>query len=742
MLMEIGKVILDGMEDVICITDFYIEEKPDEHAVCKIEARLKSGAGEFGLESEKTVVFLKYAVENTVLFAGYVNEISIHGMLVHIEMVSCSIDLDLCKRSRSFQDVGSTFGQVANAAVSEDQGLVIYEEKGEQTIGSVLYQYEESNWEFIKRLAGLAASHVYPDASAGRTIVSLGICEARDISIREVLESSEGANQYYANGDTVEKITCSVNVSSGTTVSYGGKNYAVISKKVYVEKSIVIFEYELSSEEAATVGPCTDYKACGLVLKGTALEISADTLKVNLDMDQKYGVPGEFSYPWETITGNLLYCMPEKNAKVILNLNDPYGSQAGIISCMRKSTPPISPEHKVFSVSSGKKMQLDGKDAVFMNFGNAKCKWKITLTETEKICMDSSAAFSVCSINGDITADTENTRLDAPNQIMLSGAGQSGKHTAQIAVNTTVEIAGKEVVLSGTARIEYQPFQDAPKDTGLSPASILKLALKVLLTVAVVAAACVVAVALAPATAGASLVVAGVIGTCVVGGLALSAVSVYSQYKDDQKNGIKRSAWDYMYMSVDKFCTGAILTAPMAVCPTSSLGVFGLKMLGTAWASAKYQEWDRSLDQIFNHDFYDSYDSFYGTMIFDIFCNGFGEAFAAVLGPVFKGLDKLLKGKFPYLNIGGRTQARQYLRSQKGVNQMNQWREILKKALAAQEKYRTGIAFLDDTIKNLFALFDNQYFVEAEPLFQEEYKPMIPKQYFDFDESGNLVIVE
>lgn len=743
--IDIGRIVIDGLAGVGYVTDFKIDIKPNEHATCAIRATLKDENYKINTEDLNKLVSLRDNSSGIILFSGYMSQIRSCQMQIEVSLTSCSIDLDLCKRKRTFQDINYTYDQIANLVAEQDNGYVVCNEENTDIIGKVLYQYDESDWEFLKRIAGLARTCLYPNTGSTKPIIYMGVSNITEQAVENVLETSkctldfDDCNSFDRKRDGI-KIKCFTNLSVGVKMLYKGKLYTIISKYVYVEKSLVLFEYVLADCEVAVQKQIVNYKACGVVLKGEVNEVLNDAIRIKLDIDQSYKKSKLSLYPWNTITGNLLYCMPEIRSRVILNLNDANGSEAKVISCMRKNTPSICSDNKVFMVPSGKKLELNNNEAVFLSIGTGGETSKILLNGTEETSMSSTGMFSMNTIFENVQIDTMNFNLTAPNEIKMKKDDIFGINLAALSMNATIEISGNEVSICGEARIQYSPFNDSPKDTGLRPASILKLALKVLLTVAVVAVACVVAVALAPAAIATSAVVAGVIGTCALGGATLATVAVYSQYKNDKENGINRSFWDYAYMAADKFCTGAILTAPIAACPIGGLGGFGLKMLGTAKASVTYQSFDNWLDDVFHNDFYDNDSTIVGTMIYDVLCNGVGEIFGAALGKVFSGADKIIRAKFPYLNVINRTTARQYLRSSQGVNAMKQWRTALENALKAQEKYGKGSTFLKDTISDLIAFLDNQYFNDADPILTDEHQEMEFEQYFDFDSNGNLIM--
>ncbi|MBB5198175.1 hypothetical protein, partial [Anaerocolumna cellulosilytica] len=169
-----------------------------------------------------------------------------------------------------------------------------------------------------------------------------------------------------------------------------------------------------------------------------------------------------------------------------------------------------------------------------------------------------------------------------------------------------------------------------------------KLLLKVLAAVVIVAVVALAAAALTFISGGSALVLLAakaVVITALIGGTVTGGFSVGVQWFSDDKNGIKRGFLDYLYLGVDKFCTGAILSAPMGLPDT--LPLIG-KLLGVATTSFVYQLVDKKLDSKFGRDYYDEDSNMALNIAFDVFFAGLGTKITDGLKKLFeKGLKSL-----------------------------------------------------------------------------------------------------
>ena len=101
-----------------------------------------------------------------ILFSGIVSNIRITdtGQMktVWIEGKSRSWLMDRTKRSRSFQDAQTTYQALVEEILKDYEGSsLIYAGESLQT-GALIIQYEETDWEFLKRLAGYLHTVLVP----------------------------------------------------------------------------------------------------------------------------------------------------------------------------------------------------------------------------------------------------------------------------------------------------------------------------------------------------------------------------------------------------------------------------------------------------------------------------------------------------------------------------------------------------------------------------------------------------
>ena len=82
------------------------------------------------------------------------------------------------KKSRSYQNTGMSYGGVINEALAPWNTAAIYPSSLSGTaIGFPAIQYQETDWQFVKRMASRFRLSLYPEPSIGGSKMYVGIPE-------------------------------------------------------------------------------------------------------------------------------------------------------------------------------------------------------------------------------------------------------------------------------------------------------------------------------------------------------------------------------------------------------------------------------------------------------------------------------------------------------------------------------------------------------------------------------------
>ena len=93
-----------------------------------------------------------------IVFCGYMDSATVRAFnqvyTVELEAIACTYHFDIVKKYRSFQDLSMTYQDILNEIMGDyPRAEYIDTITNGQTIPDIIVQYNETDWEFMKRLA-------------------------------------------------------------------------------------------------------------------------------------------------------------------------------------------------------------------------------------------------------------------------------------------------------------------------------------------------------------------------------------------------------------------------------------------------------------------------------------------------------------------------------------------------------------------------------------------------------------
>lgn len=275
--------------------------------------------------------------DDEILFHGYLKSVEMatvgrtKQICLNVESGSCKLDIQ--KQSRSFQDISKTYSEIEKQIIEETGGLVICTEGKELKIEQPVICYQETAWEFSKRMASYVKTCIVADIESGKSALWFGLPKGK---------------QTPCFPETEYGIRVENDAKMGTSVSYEvegrefykiGAQTAFLDQKVTITEVVgryehgeLIFTYLLKGQRPISPVTSSD-KFRGLGIKGEVLDVQRETMSVALDIDNGKST-GSYYYNWYPETGNSLYSMPEKGARVVLYFGDANVREGFIIHCV------------------------------------------------------------------------------------------------------------------------------------------------------------------------------------------------------------------------------------------------------------------------------------------------------------------------------------------------------------------------------------------------------------------------
>lgn len=455
--------IKTSLEMIREIIDFSLTEEINEHGRCVIKGIITDGSQDkLVMENQNGSKIRIFMEDGTTLFEGMMDEVSVFqdGDLykAEIKLVSASYLMDIEKKSRSFQDKDETYKEIIKQIAAEyDGGDVLDYISNEKPIGKLIVQYEETDWEFLKRLSSHFYTGVLPDVHMGSPKIYFGSPKssaAEEISCYSyTLEKNlTGYKKLTAEGhdDYLETDAASFQVSSrqhyktGSCVKFRQMQLYIGKLEAKMNRGEVIFRYGLYTQKGLARPRIYAKRLTGASIQAKVIESVKDKVRVKLAIDSKKSESESvWRFPYQTMytAGNEggWYCMPEPGDTVSIyfpgNKEEDAVAQNSSRSGKNRDEETDDPSIKYFRTIDGKEIRFT-KDAVIITCND---ETTITLDKHDGIAIESEKGITLRS-GAEINIDAEETiEFYASDRIRLHCK------KSQIQMDTMIDISGPDV---------------------------------------------------------------------------------------------------------------------------------------------------------------------------------------------------------------------------------------------------------------------------------------------------------
>ncbi|ANF97582.1 contractile injection system protein, VgrG/Pvc8 family [Paenibacillus bovis] len=404
---------LDGPIHPQRLNELSITRKLNEHGYMTVTGILpeEEGAQAIQTELEGQPVVLRQLDEEghsvRRLFHGRITRFTVHCIrsiyTFELEAISQSGQMDMERKWRSFQHTEQTYADLVATVVREyTYGDAIDTIANATTLGGLILQYDETDWQFLKRLASRFGSVLVPEITAASPKVFFGMPEGKSYTLGEdtFYRIRKTFGQTRSAGGEVEEYSTHASASSNNKpmpgyISYfidslhyyalgdhltlpasaGSTELVVVQADTVLRDGLLETSYELQHSQQIRFYSYDNEQIIGITLTGTVQEVAADFVRVKLDIDEDYyhkhpkaavnkelgWFPVSTPYAAEQHTG--WYDMPEKGEQVELHIPNSLESNAHVMGSLRQQSSGVSdPDTKIWSHPAGSQVQMDGQE--------------------------------------------------------------------------------------------------------------------------------------------------------------------------------------------------------------------------------------------------------------------------------------------------------------------------------------------------------------------------------------------
>lgn len=465
---------IEGIKNVNRILEFSMTINYGEHsrAILKVELNENMTLTQISMPLSQQKVKIKEKSSNSekILFWGWIENYEfIHNKNYYeanIYLVSGTYLLDQTPKSRSFQNSTITYEDIIKTICknTEKAGVNFLREKKKVEIPII--QYEETDWEFICRLASHYHTLLLPDIKSGEAKFWFGIIdngkkiEFLDSEYKVVIDK-----RYYVRGTKKEQfidryffyyeINLNENYDIGDYATIKGQEMYIYSKAVKLIGGQIVFQYRFSNKNYISVKKSFNKRIKGCSLPGTVIQTDKEYVKIHLDIDEKQNVEEAYFYSWIPETGNLFYCMPQIGTKIALYIAEENEETAKAVRCIRTNGGSYEElqnyEKRYFTSEHRKRMQLFPNILGFYGTSSSS-PFLIQTTDESGIQIKSNTAI-VLSAGQAIQVQGENIHIYAPKQITTAKSNLST--TTVLNICNQFDAIGKVGGLQGNDKKKY-----------------------------------------------------------------------------------------------------------------------------------------------------------------------------------------------------------------------------------------------------------------------------------------------
>lgn len=436
------------------LCSFRVERTFNAHTRCVITARMSEEDAEHCLlySSFNDSLVLQKRTESRPesWFAGGITKVDIQmedGIpLVEVHALSRSYIMDMKPKSRSYQNKHLTYTDAIRQLARDYPGgdAQNMATGDEASIEALLVQYEETDWQFLKRLASRVGTVILPDVAMDAPRVYFGVPDfswGKELHARRytVIKDRALYQELKANAEDedarklVEADFVSYRVTSeqyfqvGDDVSFKSQIWVVSESVIsYASGGLLQYEYLLVQRQSLRRKSRRNDQLQGRSLEGRVVKRANNMVKVHLDIDDQHDEQGNWWFPYSGEGNNIFHCLPDEGARIKVYFPSGTEKQAIAINSvrgggevMRNRTVFQKPTTKVFEMPGEARMQL-GDDGVLFEKGTVSLHLdggNITLNASEDLLVVAGSQIEAGS--GNEQGILESFRIRAEQQIVL-----------------------------------------------------------------------------------------------------------------------------------------------------------------------------------------------------------------------------------------------------------------------------------------------------------------------------------
>ena len=304
MIIKYQHLEIDLPYEVINIKDINLIQMINEHHTLKIEALIKNEDIDKYVEKKTEGESIRVSIKEMVIYSGKIAKVTViyKNSIAYLvlETVSFSHDLDIKRKRKSFINLSQTYESIILDVLSSYKK---YEYRDNitsgQTIEDIIVQYEETDWEFLKRLAASFSDILLVDSSDESIRVSFGMeTLSKETLFIEDYEETSNDLKHISSVNSKDKLNekdfIKWQLSSREYFPVGSKSI-LDEREVYITKvemkkvsEEILFFYEIKSLNGIITSKYDNQRLKGVTLEGIVQKVKKNQIQLSFCIDNSY----------------------------------------------------------------------------------------------------------------------------------------------------------------------------------------------------------------------------------------------------------------------------------------------------------------------------------------------------------------------------------------------------------------------------------------------------------------------
>ena len=439
----------------------------NQHGVIRITGIIEqeNNSAYMNMASQETWVTVYAVSENEELkkfFVGVLTGLWIKKegqvYILTIEVKTGSFLLDIKMHTRSFQNSGFQYSQVINTCLKTDNGSCYIQDNNYEATGRFLLQYQESDWQFIKRLASYAGTVLIPADDTAEKKLCFGYRESAmtkqlEVDSYRMEQNYEEYEKKKAAGfvdlrltDLVSYVVESREIYGlGETVKFEGTKFIIDKINSWLEGQELYHEYHLVTKESARLLPIYNKHLTGVSLNARVTAVEKTVVKVQIEEDENKAECGscwlDYATVYSTPDGAGWYCMPEVGDMVRLVIPDCIEEHVYAASSIHLGTDGgrSNPDEKSWKNPQNKEILFTPDAIIFRNNNGISLELSdkdgVKVISNKDIIVQADGNIQIKSQNAGVNMAAESAIL------MQQGA-------AKVEINNDINISGGKIYMN------------------------------------------------------------------------------------------------------------------------------------------------------------------------------------------------------------------------------------------------------------------------------------------------------